>query len=160
MIRPMQEADKPAVMTMLQATGMFAAAEIDVAEELIDIFLQQPKQNDYRVVVIENPNHEIAGYMTFGPTPLTNGTYDLYWIAVSPQEQGRGFGHKMMNWLENHLEENNGRLLIIETSSQVKYESTRSFYLKQHYRESVRIADFYKPGDDRIIYVKYFSQRS
>jgi ribosomal protein S18 acetylase RimI-like enzyme len=156
----MQKTDKPAVMTLLHTTGMFSAAEIDVAEELIDVYLEQPAQNDYHIVVIENPERGIAGYMTYGPTPLTRGAYDLYWIAVSPQEQGRGYGRKMMNWLENHLEENNGRLLIIETSSQIKYANTRSFYVNQQYRETVRIADFYQPGDDRIIYVKYFSQRS
>jgi len=156
----MRQTDKSAVMTLLRDTGMFSDAEIDVAKELIDVYLFQPQQNDYSIVVIETPEGEVAGYMTYGPTPLTRGTYDLYWIAVSPREQGRGYGRQLMNWLENHLEENNGRLLIIETSSQIKYASTRSFYLKQLYRENVRIADFYQPGDDRIIYVKYFGQRS
>jgi GNAT superfamily N-acetyltransferase len=79
-------------------------------------------------------------------------------IAVSPDQQGRGLGKQLVKWLENKLEEKHGRVLIIETSSQEKFNATRKFYLNMHYQESVCIADFYKPGDDCIIYTKYLEQ--
>jgi ribosomal protein S18 acetylase RimI-like enzyme len=157
-VRPMLAADKPPVMVLLQRTGFFNEEEIGVAEELIDIYLQDEKQDDYQVVVIENELQEPVGYLCYGPTPLTTGTFDLYWIAISPDYQGRGLGKQLVKWLENKLEEKHGRLILIETSSQEKYQATRQFYLNMHYQECVRIADFYKPGDDRIIYVKYLEQ--
>ncbi len=157
MIRPMTAQDRPAVVSILQNTGMFTADEIEVAIELIDIYLQQPGQKDYIIDVITEEDGSVMGYATYGPTPLTEGTYDLYWIAVSPLAQNKGYGKQLMHWVENKIMEEKGRLLIIETSSQPRYENTRRFYLNQHYEESVRIADFYKPDDDRIIYVKYFS---
>ena len=97
MIRPMRPADKPAVMDLIRATDMFTSPEIDVAEELIDAFLGKPGQKDYDVVIVEEPEGVVSGYMTWGPTPLTVGAYDLYWMAgraVGPgprhrQEAGR-----------------------------------------------------------------------
>lgn len=158
-IRPLQPGDKESVLRILTDTGMFNAAEIGVAEELIDHFLQQPEQRDYIVEVVESAGGAVVGYVTWGPTPLTEGTFDLYWIAISPDVQGQGYGKMLMRSVELKIEEDQGRLLIIETSSQPRYESTRQFYLKQHYQEVARIAGFYAENDDRIIYGKYFSRK-
>ncbi|HOC88831.1 MAG TPA: GNAT family N-acetyltransferase [bacterium] len=157
MIRAMQLQDKNGVMRLLHETAMFTAAEIAVAEELIDLYLNQPGQKDYVVDVLEDDSGRVVGYATWGPTPLTDGTYDLYWIAISPDAQGKGYGKKLLRRVENKIEEEKGRVLIIETSSQPRYESTRQFYLKQQYQEVVRITDFYQANDDRVIYAKYFS---
>jgi GNAT superfamily N-acetyltransferase len=154
MIRPMQPRDKAPVLELIRETGFFTPAEIAVAEELIDIFLGRPDQRDYDVVVVEGEGGAPAGYMTWGPTPLAEDAYDLYWMAVSPREQGRGRGRELVVWLEAEVRGRNGRLIIIETSSQPKYHPTRQFYLGFGYREAARVADFYRPGDDRIIYTK------
>ena len=85
-LRPLQENDAPAIDRILRQTGMFTAAEIDVANELIDIFLHKPDQKDYVIVVAAEPAAAAApvGYVCFGPTPATEATFDLYWIAVDP----------------------------------------------------------------------------
>lgn len=156
MVRPMTERDRERVLDIIRSTGMFTADEIQVAGELIDIFLDRPGQRDYVVVVAEDENGRLAGYLTYGPTPLTEGTYDLYWMAVAPEVQGRGFGRELVLWLEQQVGAAGGRLVLIETSSQPKYEKTRRFYLGLGYQEASRIPDFYKAGDDRITYTKYF----
>jgi ribosomal protein S18 acetylase RimI-like enzyme len=157
MLRPMVKADRQPVLELIRATGFFTPDEVKVAEELIDIYLQQPDQRDYFIVVVENEQGRVAGYMTYGPTPLTEGTWDLYWIAVSPADQGKGYGQQLVRWLEEEVRKRKGRLIIIETSSQPKYEPTRKFYEKLGYAEVARIPDFYRPGDDRVIFGKYFS---
>lgn len=154
MIRPMRPPDKPVVLDVIRATGMFTPAEVEVAEELIDVFLESPGQRDYRVEIIENERKEIAGYMTWGPTPMTEGTYDIYWMAVSPSEQGKGRGTALVRWLEGELRGRGGRMILIETSSQPRYAATRRFYINMDYQEVARVPDFYKPGDDRVIYAK------
>ncbi len=156
MIRPMTANDKGPVMTLVRDTGFFTEAELAVAEELIDIYLGRPDQKDYGVVVAEGEAGRLAGYMTWGPTPLTEGGYDLYWMAVSPAFQGRGYGRALVGWLEEQVRSLDGRLVVIETSSQPKYYPTRQFYLGLGYREAARVPDFYRPGDDRVIYAKYF----
>jgi ribosomal protein S18 acetylase RimI-like enzyme len=154
MIRPMSRADRAAVLALIEATGFFRPDEIQVAEELIDVYLDEPGQGDYGVVVVEDGRGVVAGYMTYGPTPLTLGTFDLYWMAVDPKAQGRGHGRALVEWLEDYVRRAEGRLLVIETSSTAKYEPTRRFYLGLKYTEVARIPDFYGPGDDRVIYTK------
>ncbi len=154
MIRPMQPADKQPVLALVRATGMFTPAEVDVAEELIDIYLGVPEQPDYRVVVVENERKDVVGYLTWGPTPMAEDVYDLYWMAVAPSEQGKGRGKELVRWLEAEVGTRRGRMVIIETSSQPRYHATREFYVNLGYKEVARIPDYYKPGDDRVIYAK------
>ncbi len=159
MVRPMTSVDRERVMEIIRATRFFVPDEIKVAEELIDIYLSQPEQQDYQIVVAEDENGKVAGYMTYGPTPLTEGTWDLYWIAVSPEVQGQGYGQLLVRYLENEVKKKGGRLVMIETSSQPKYLPTRKFYEKLGYREMARIPDFYRPGDDRVIFGKYLGEK-
>jgi ribosomal protein S18 acetylase RimI-like enzyme len=154
MIRAMEHRDKPAVMALIRATGFFRPAEITVAEELIDVYLSVPEQRDYTVVVIEDEAGSVAGYLTFGPTAMAVGTYDLYWMAVDPKAQGRGYGRRLVDWLEAYVVKEKGRLIIIETSSTPMYEPTRRFYLGLNYTELARVPDYYEDGDDRIIFIK------
>lgn len=156
MIRPMERRDKDPVMALVRATGFFTESEVGVAEELIDLYLDEPEQEDYRVVVVEDEKGRTAGYLTWGPTPLAEGVYDLYWMAVAPGEQGKGLGRALVRWLEKQIGEIGGRMIVIETSSQPKYKPTRAFYEGLGYKETARLPDFYKPGDDRIIYTKNF----
>ena len=154
MVRPMKREDKETVLDFIRLTNMFTPAEITVAQELMDIYLDQPGQQDYRLAVAENGGGSVVGYLAYGPTPLTAGTYDLYWIAVAPDRQGSGFGRELVNWLEEKAAAEGGRIVLIETSSQPKYEPTRRFYACLGYEEVSRIPDFYRPGDDRITYLK------
>ncbi len=156
MIRPMRPQDKAPVLDLVRATDMFTPAEVAVAEELIDVYLNVPDQKDYKIVVVEDERGSVAGYLTWGPTPLAEDAYDLYWMAVAPAEQGKGRGKALVRWLEDEVGKLHGRMIVIETSSQPRYEPTRQFYLNLDYREVARIPDFYKPGDDRVIYAKYF----
>lgn len=156
MIRPMEPRDKAPVLGLIRATDMFTPDEVAVAEELIDAYLDEPDQKGYRVVVVENDRKEAVGYMTWGPTPLAEDAYDLYWMAVSPSEQGRGRGKALVRWLEDEVRRRDGRMIVIETSSQPKYHGTRQFYIDLDYREVARVPDFYRAGDDRVIYTKYF----
>ncbi len=156
MVRPMKREDRERVLDIVQATEMFTPDEIFFAREQVDIYLEQPHQRDYFLVVSEDAKDGLVGYMSYGPTPLTQGTYNLYWMAVAPRAQGRGLGRELVVWLEKRVAEAGGRLILIETSSQPKYGKTREFYLGLGYKEASRIPDFYKVGDGRITYVKYF----
>jgi len=157
MVRPMKREDRERVLDIVQATEMFTPEEIFFAREQVDIYLEQPHQRDYFLVVTEDEKGGVAGYLSYGATPLAEGAYDLYWMAVAPEAQGRGHGRELVVWLEKRVVEAGGRLILIETSSQPKYEKTRRFYLDLGYKEISRIPDFYKVGDGRITYVKYFA---
>lgn len=155
-IRPMTGQDRETVLQLLHATAMFTEEEERVAAELIDTYLTQPDQKEYVIDVVENDAGMAEGYVCYGPTPLTEGAMDLYWIAVHPGRHKRGCGKALVARVENELRKNKGRLLLIETSSREKYAPTRQFYLRLGYQEAGRIKDYYRPGDDRVIYCKYF----
>ncbi len=154
MVRPLRRTDRRTVLDIIESAAMFTPEEVAVARELIDIFLDQPQQKDYILVVVEDGCSRVVGYLTYGPTPLTEGTYDLYWMAVATGEQGRGYGRELVDWLEKAVRDAAGRIILIETSSQPKYEKTRRFYAGLDYKEVSRIPDFYRKGDDRVTYVK------
>jgi ribosomal protein S18 acetylase RimI-like enzyme len=146
----MTAGDKPALMQILRHTPEFRPYEVVVAEEVIDGYLQDQKGTGY-FALIADINSKVAGYVCYGQTPCTVGTWDIYWIAVSGQMRGQGIGGALTEAAEKDIKKARGRLVMIETSSQPLYENTRRFYLGQKYELVARIPDFYSPGDDLLI---------
>jgi len=154
-LRSLQAEDRLPIQATLQETQHFTSQEIEVALELVDAVLDQTDP-DYQFIVAEKPGGHFAGYGCWGETPLTSGTYDLYWIAVSPKYQKQGIGGKILSHIEAQIMKNRGRLLLIETSSTEVYQDTQAFYTRHGYVLESRISDFYKSGDDKLIYTKRF----
>jgi ribosomal protein S18 acetylase RimI-like enzyme len=154
-IRPMTLQDKPGIMNILYDTPEFTPAEVQLAEEVMDAYLNNPSQSGYYTLVAEIDG-SITGYVCFGPTPITEGTWDIYWIAVNHDLQGQGIGRKLMEAAEQSIMEAKGRLILLETSSKPCYEKTNLFYQRIGYKEVGRIIDFYAIGDDRVTYEKRF----
>ncbi len=124
-----------------------------VAEELIDSYLDDPSGSGYYILVAE-ADSTVEGYICYGPTPLTDATWDVYWMAVGREKQGQGIGSALLKSAEKEIREHQGRLVIIETSSTPLYEKTRRFHVGEGYEVICRIPDFYAPGDDKLIMQK------
>jgi len=137
--------------SILVSTGSFSDDEIKVALELFD-----DGAPDYEFIGAF-VDGALMGYACFGPTPATDGTWDLYWLAVYPAAQGRGIGRALVQWIEQDLGRRGARLLVVETSSRADYEHTRSFYARGGYKEAARVKDFYNVADDRIIFTTRLS---
>jgi ribosomal protein S18 acetylase RimI-like enzyme len=152
-IRPMVSSDKSPIMEILRNTPEFKPAEVIVAGELIDSYLQQGTASGYYLLTAVDDS-TVQGYVCFGDTPLTEGTWDVYWIAVSHDNQGKGIGYALMSAIEDTIKKHNGRLIIIETSSTPEYEKTRRFYHRIGYTIICRIPNYYMPGDDLVIFQK------
>jgi ribosomal protein S18 acetylase RimI-like enzyme len=140
-------------MQILRDTPEFKPSEVVIAEEVIDSYLNDPVNSGYSVLVAED-GAAIVGYICYGPTPLTDGTWDLYWQAVIREKRGQGIGSTLMKAAEGEIRKAKGRLALIETSSTPAYEKTRRFHFGQGYEIIARIPDFYSPGDDKIILQK------
>jgi ribosomal protein S18 acetylase RimI-like enzyme len=159
---------------ILAATGVFSSDEVAVALELFDETFEgrgrraeggadrgltprpalRPPPSAYEFLGAFDEANTLIGYACYGPTPGTDGTYDLYWIAMDPAVQGSGEGGRLLSEVERRLGRRGGRLLVAETSSRPAYARTRRFYDSRGYREAARVSDFYAPADDRLIYAK------
>ena len=141
------------VETILRDTAVFHDFEIDIAIEVFDAFLANPGQ-DYCALGAFTQDGSLVGYVCYGPTPCTTGTFDLYWIAVAPAAQRTGTGTRLLQEVERRLARSGARLVLIETSSLPRYEATRTFYARRGYAVTARVPDFYADGDDRLIFAK------
>ncbi|MES2176266.1 MAG: GNAT family N-acetyltransferase [Gemmatimonadota bacterium] len=119
----------------------------------------QVPQSDYEFLGAFGDDDTLLGYACFGPTPSTDGTYDLYWLAVHPDAHGHGVGRALVRAVEETLTARSVRMLVAETSSRADYENTRRFYTRAGYAEAARVRDFYRPADDRIIYTTRLTSR-
>jgi ribosomal protein S18 acetylase RimI-like enzyme len=139
---------------MVVSSGKFTALEIAVAMELVDEALTRGEASGYVVALLEEEGHRppVKGYVCYGPTPLTDGVYDLYWIVVDPRSQGQGFGGRLLQYVEEDVVARGGRMLIVETSSQQTYEAAIRFYQKSGYDLAARIKNFYRVGDDKLVF--------
>jgi len=154
----MRSEDRDAVAAIVQGVGNFTEAEIACALELIDIYLKDEQQRDYRILVLEDADARVCAYACWGPTPLTRGTFDLYWIATDPRAQGSGYGKALMLEVERRVRQESGRLLVVETSSKDSYGNTIRFYRNLGYEQTSGIRDFYDVGDDKIVFLKKLSR--
>jgi len=158
-IRKAEERDQSAILSAAKDVGVFTAAEVACVDELLDIFLHQPDNHDYTFIVCSDEHDRLLGFACYGPTPLTEGTYDLYWLCVSKSAQGKGAGAALLEQVEKELSTWSARMLIAETSSTPSYDPARSFYEHHGFLRCACIRDFYRLGDDLIIYAKYFTNQ-
>ena len=152
LIRPTVREDHALILDILRRTDYFTEAEVEIADELLGSYFERSLSSGYWTYTAVTD--KVSGYVCYGPTPLTDGTYDIYWIAVDPEQQGKKVGTELLSFAENDIAKNKGRLITVYTSSQEKYLSTRNFYLKRGYHEGCRIKDYYRRGDDLVVYVK------
>jgi ribosomal protein S18 acetylase RimI-like enzyme len=150
-LRHLTAADRSRIEEISRAVGVFHADEIPVALEVFDGAVAGSP--DYLALGAEHAGR-LAGWICWGPTPCTLGTYDLYWMAVDPAHQGSGLGTALVVAMERSLP-GVARLVVVETAGRADYAPTRAFYEARGYRAVSRIPDFYAPGDDQVVYVKY-----
>jgi len=152
-IRQSQPRDRDTILAFMAATGFFRPDEMLIAQEVLDESLAKGPGGPYQSFVADEGGRPV-GWVCIGPTPCTLGTFDIYWIGVSPDRQGGGVGAGLMAHVEDLIVRQGGRLAVVETSGRAVYDPTRSFYSKLGYHEAARVADFYAPGDDKVICVK------
>ena len=146
-------ADVERVRVLLATTGRFNAEEIAIAAELVEAGLAQGAASGYEFVLAERPGR-LLGYACYGRIDGTAGSFDLYWIAVDPGEQGQGLGRRILERAEGNMCRSGAERIYVDTSSSASYAATRAFYVATGYVEQARLRDYYRCGDDKIVYAK------
>ncbi len=149
-LRHLSAADRGRIEEITRAVGVFRADEVPVALEVFDGAVTGSP--DYLALGAELDGR-LVGWICWGPTPCTLGTFDLYWMAVDPALHGAGIGTALIAEMERRLS-GVARLVVVETAGRPDYQPTRAFYQARGYRVAAVIPEFYAPGDDQVVYVK------
>jgi len=148
--RRLQLSDRARVEAMTRAVGLFREEEIPVA---VEVFEATAAANDTYEGLAALLDGEVVGWISWGPTPGTLGTFDLYWIVIDPACHGQGIGTVLVDEMER-LISGRARLVVVETAGRADYEPTREFYRRRGYEAISVIPDFYAPEDDKVTFVK------
>lgn len=149
-----RESDLAAVKEIVEATGYFTSEEVIIALELVqDNLVKGAAESGYYFVFAQSKEHPI-GYTCYGPIPCTRSSFNLYWIAVHPDFQGRGIGQALLTETEKMMRAAGGTRSYVDTSFKDQYKKTRNFYETLGYRIAAKLEDFYAPGDAKVIYEK------
>ena len=147
-IRAMRREDLVAVRLVLDSTELFPSSMV---EEMAEPFLSGVAPHLWLVAFSE---FRMLGFAYCEPERMTEGTYNLLAIAVATDCQRCGVGAALMRHVENAVRDRNGRLLLVETSTDPDQDGARAFYLKDNFTEEARIRDFYAPGQTKVVFCK------
>jgi len=153
-LRALHTNHKKAVESVLRGARVFREEEVRTALDVFDEALRP--YEDYRMLgaFLEG---SLAGYACYGPTPMTDGCWHLYWIAVHQAFQRRGIAQALMERVLADCHASRVRLLTLEASGDAPAAAARAFYEAAGFREEARVRDFYRPGDDVVHYVVRFA---
>lgn len=154
-IEPPRLEEREMLVALTRATGFFHEDEVEIVEEMLADYAAHPDDEEYTWIVYrDEPEGTPLGYACYGPASMAVGTFDLYWIAVAPEAQGKRIGSALLDFVEGDLRRRNGRQVYIETSDTEQYAPTRAFYLRRGYREVAHFRDYYDVGDGKVVFLK------
>jgi ribosomal protein S18 acetylase RimI-like enzyme len=152
-IRAVTPDDLPALKIVIEANDLFPP---DMLDDMISGYFNSESSSDYWFTYEDSKPVAIA---YCAPERMTEGTWNLYLIAVHPDCQRQGLGTSMLHYIEQILTARGERLLLVETSSLEAFKGTQKFYRQCGYEEEARIRDFYQGGEDKIVFRKSLTDK-
>jgi ribosomal protein S18 acetylase RimI-like enzyme len=156
MIIAATEADGPQIEDIAARAGVFDDEEVDALGAVWEEYLILGAEDSGYDFLVEREGEAIRGFACYGRRDLTDGVYDLYYIAVDPDCHRLGTGRRLLTAGEAAAREAGARMMIAETAGTPEYEPIREFYRGAGYGLEATIKDFYSVGDDLAVFVKRF----
>ncbi len=150
-IRPTQPEDRASLLRLALAEPLFSPQEAATVADLLADYLAYPDHNGYYFLSALD-DERLVGFTCYGPTPLTRGTYSVYWLCVAPSGRRLGTGRGLMAQIEAEVRAADGRLIVLDTAGRPDYAPTRAFYEHIGYVRAATVPEYYAPGDDLVIY--------
>jgi ribosomal protein S18 acetylase RimI-like enzyme len=144
-IRPVRRDDLPALESMIAATGLFPP---EMLAGMLDAHLRGAAGEVWLTALAG------ATVAYAAPERMTEGTWNMLLIAVHPDRQRAGLGTALVAAVERAVAAQGGRLLLVETSGLLDFEGTRAFYRSQGYEREALIRDFFRAGEDKVVFRK------
>ncbi len=148
-IRAVTQDDVEGLKKVVDSSELFPSEYLD---DMISDYLINADTQDIWFAHFDGTTPNAIGYCV--PEKLTDGTYNLLAIGVSQSAQRNVLATAMMQYIEQVLRRMGGRILIVETSSDDAQIGARKFYQKIGYTQMAVITDFWKDGEDKIVFWK------
>ena len=110
MIRTTLETDCDALIALATASGLFDPEQTGMLAGM----LRSPDEND--VWFTDEDAGVPVGVAYAAPEKMTHGTWNLYWIAITPDRQLQGRGKAMLEHVQEWLIEKRQRIILVETA--------------------------------------------
>jgi len=144
--------DVQKIVDLISEVGVFSPAEIQVSGELVAETLKNPEA--YKFIFLRDAQNNVLAYSCYGEICMAKDRYDLYWIAVSKKWQNQKLATVILEKTESEIKKLGGKKIYAETSSLPTYAAARGFYLKSGFAKVAEMSDFYKDGDNKVIFCK------
>lgn len=156
MIRPVTANDVPGIKQIIDDNELFPSELLD---DMISPYLSNESKEIWLTETTESGNEEIIVSIVYcAPERMTEGTWNALLLAVLPEFQRKGYGSRLMKYLESssHLQEEGARILLVETSGSAEFASQRTFYeTKLGYKNVATIPEFYQANEDKVVFWKH-----
>lgn len=150
--------DMDRVRDLVTQSGNFTPEEVGMAVELVEAKLTMGDKSGYFFLFSREPSGQLSGYACYGPITATDGRFDFYWLVVVPELQGSGLGQRLQEAAEAAMKHAGAKRIYLETSSTPGYRRAQGFYAKTGYHIQCVLKDYYRAGDDNLIYMKSLSE--
>src|SRR4028119_759636 len=114
MIRPTTPDDTAALIALADATGIFGSNELEELSEMLADYFGGNIDSDH--FWITDDDNGPVGIAYYAPEPMTDGTWNLYLLAVRPDRQGQGRGTTLLRYVEQTLTARGERVRLGDTS--------------------------------------------
>ena len=159
-IRSLSPPDRAPLIEIISEGETFRPDEVSCAIELLDAALARADGNTYEAMVATADGVDVPiGYVCFGQTPMTDATFDVYWLVVAASARGRGTGRRLLAATEAHLRERGGRTIRVETSSLEGQGGAARFYERTGYRRVGVIPDYSQLPHGALCGTTFFYRR-
>ena len=150
--------DPTSIRKLVEYSAVFNEIEVNIAGELAEAVLDG-SDTSYKFIFLRDPSGTPVAYSCYGEIPLTDKRYDLYWIVVSPDYQNLGLAKHLMDETNKDVVALGGKQIYAETSGTQLYAPARSFYLKNDFTLVALYPNFYRDGDDKVVFVKNYESQ-
>lgn len=147
-VRPLRAGDLTDLAATIDATGLFPG---ELLPGMAEPFLSGAAPSERWLSYDDGVP---CGVVYCVPERLTDGTWNMLLLAVHPARQGQGIGADLVRRIEREVKSAGARIVLVETSGLPEFEGTRAFYRRCGYEPEARIRDFYRAGDDKVVFRK------
>jgi GNAT superfamily N-acetyltransferase len=143
--------DRAAILAVARSVTVFSDEEVDTVDELFEGYLSGPEKSGYNFLSYRE-GEAILGFACWGPTALSKGAVDLYWIATAAEAQGKGVARALFDAVVGAARAAGRWLMVIWTSDRPQYQAARKFYQRMGCDLTAQLADFYDRGEALCIF--------